>query len=206
MATTIKGTNPVGDDSDGPGPGRRAGPTELGRLWRRWLAVVELMARNGRARSRLDPDDYRALHRELMEACRALARAPDNPKKWLYEHMERLVSPWLSVGALEQADGEIIDDLLFLCRQLDRQLSGRRWGAVIRRGAAWAFLILIAAGSWLVVRRFEGPLSPLLGWVKGKWLEARWLITHSEGGWWLFAGAALVTLVAIYLVSRTGRG
>jgi hypothetical protein len=207
MGAPIERMTPPGADASWPGKGQPAAAAGLVRLWRQWLAIVEMFARFERARRRVDPHEYQSLQRRLVDTCRALARVPGLPNGGVYDRMERLVSPWLTLGALEQADGEILNDLLTLGRQLDRQLGGGRWWPGIRRGAVRALVVaLIAAGSLLAVRRTDRFLSPLLNWGKGKWLEVRWAFTRSDSSLWWFLGAALVTLLAIYLVSRTARG
>jgi hypothetical protein len=206
MAIPIEGQNQSSLDMSGQETGLLTTPANLGQLWRQWLAIIELFARQGRTHSQVDPKNYLILHRGLIATCRALARDLDNPKREIYERMDRLVSPWLSVGALEKADREILNDLLLVCRVIDRQLGGRRGGTVVRRCVALVLVALIATGSLLLVPKVDGITSPYLDWAKGRLLEARWVITHSDGMAWLFVGGAVVTVLAIYLVSRTARG
>jgi hypothetical protein len=183
----------------------RGGARGLGYLWHRWLTVVALVAHVGTARGRVDPDEYRALLRELLEACRTGAEATGAGRE-LCEQMERLVAPWVSVAALEQAGAEVLNDLLALGRLLGRQVGGRRWRVRLGPGWAWFFVLaMLAAGATFGLQAAAGALSPLIRWGVGKVLEARSLLLHSGYDLWLFAGAAVLTVLAIYLVSRTAR-
>jgi hypothetical protein len=181
------------------------GGAGLGHLWHRWLAVVELIAHRGTARGGVDPDGYRALCRDLLAACRARAATEVGAGRELYEQMGQLVAPWVSVASLEQADPEILSQLLALGRQLGRQAGGRR-RVGLGRGWAWFFgLALLAAGFTLVLQATCGALSPVLRGGVGQLLEARSLLLHSGYEPWLFVGAAVLTVLAIYVVSRTAR-
>jgi hypothetical protein len=154
----------------------------------------------------VDPDGYRALCRDLLAACRARADAEMGAGREPYVQMEGLVAPWVSVASLEQADAEILSHLLALGRHLSRQVGGRRWGIRLGRGLAWFLVLaLLAAGATFVLQGTCGDLSPLLRWGVGQALEARSLLLHSGYEPWLFVGAAVLTVLAIYVVSRTAR-
>jgi hypothetical protein len=54
----------------------QAAPPELAALrrhWRQWTALVALHVRPRQGASAVDLQEYQALHRELLAACRALA-------------------------------------------------------------------------------------------------------------------------------------
>jgi serine/threonine protein kinase len=96
---------------------------ELKSQWRAWTAVIELFALR-RTRRRVDPQDYELLHNQLIRACRSRAEASDEAKRPLYESLETLAQPWLTLGSLVRLDREILFDLLIRCRQAELRLNG----------------------------------------------------------------------------------
>src|SRR4051794_38600307 len=78
--------------------GRPRAPATLRKRWARWAAIVELFARRSRARRHVDPAAYQVLHRELIDACRALAESADEDGRAYYRGLEWIVAPWLSPG------------------------------------------------------------------------------------------------------------
>jgi hypothetical protein len=96
---------------------------ELKSQWRAWTAVIELFALR-RTRRRVDPEDYEVLHNQLIRTCRSRAEASDELKRPLYESLETLAQPWLTLGSLVRLDREILFDLLIRCRQAELRLDG----------------------------------------------------------------------------------
>jgi hypothetical protein len=96
---------------------------ELKSQWRAWTAVVELFALR-RTRRRVDPGDYELLYNQLIRACRSRADASDEARRPLYESLENLARPWLTLGSLVRLDREILFDLLIRCRQAELRLHG----------------------------------------------------------------------------------
>src|SRR4051794_31796911 len=117
--TEASQTLPVEFDRDRSLPGRpmrRGGETPeyaaLRDRWRRWTEVVELFARRRRARHRVDPRSYRALHAGVIESCRSASATADGPRRALCRDLENLAQPWLTTGALARADRDLLLDLL----------------------------------------------------------------------------------------------
>jgi serine/threonine protein kinase len=96
---------------------------ELKSQWRAWTAIVELFALR-RTRRRVDPNDYELLHNQLIRTCRSRAEASDATSRPLYESLETLARPWLTLGSLVRLDREILFDLLIRCRQAELRLHG----------------------------------------------------------------------------------
>jgi hypothetical protein len=96
---------------------------ELRRDWRRWTLVVELFTRQARARLGVRPQDYERLHAGLLASCRALLKDADEAGRLIARSLEQLAGPWPNTGALEQADREILFDLLGRCREAGRRLG-----------------------------------------------------------------------------------
>src|SRR5438445_314766 len=97
-------------------------PAALRELWHRWSQVVEQFARRRRARRRLTPREYGTFHHELVQLCRALAEGAVGAERVRYEGLEALAQPWLALRALEQADREVLFDLLQRCLRAEQEL------------------------------------------------------------------------------------
>jgi hypothetical protein len=158
----------------------RAAPGHLREHWVQWTAIVSLFARRRPARRRIDPRAYAALRKDLMTTCRTLAEADGERRSW-YLAMEETVRPWLSPRVLARTDREILSTLLDRCRELERELVGRRrwpaWsadfgtvslfaGGTAAVGLAWVLVefgaLLFAAGrdaadtAWLAIKYASG--------------------------------------------------
>ena len=88
------------------------------------MAVVERFALR-RAHRRVEPEDYKSLHRELIRVCRARVETSDEVKRPFYERLVDLAQPWLTSESLEHSDREILFDLLICCREADLELHGQ---------------------------------------------------------------------------------
>ncbi len=186
------------------GPGKATERADLRDLWSRWTAVIDQFARRRRGRHRLRGQEYQALHGELLRLCRSLAEGADEQARDLYSRLELVAQPWLTLWALQQADREILLDLLLHCRQAERELGSRRWGWLARvcvKGglalAAVACLLLLTWGAKVWERLWE--------WVEDVPRAVRWAVKQpSETGWWL-ACCCLVSLLTIWLMVRAPR-
>jgi hypothetical protein len=137
----------------------------------------------------------------LLEECEALAAVAALPNRDLYEQIESLVSPWITLESLRQADSDIINDLLLRCRQIDRRLGGRQRFAV--GTCAMVVFALVMAGTVLVGLWMTDRLrSPLLSWIEVRFSVVPWAMNHSKEIPWLFVAGIIVTLLTIYIVSR----
>jgi hypothetical protein len=171
------------------------------------VEVVELFVFRRPSRRRLDPQAYQALHRDLLEACRAEARAVDAQQRVFFEDLEELARPWLTLRVLQQADQEILFNLLDRCREAEWQLMGRAW---IYRARGWARPVLagVAVMSLVLVGYLAwGSFGPtLVDWLQDAWIMV-WLAARRVSGsnWWLVGGLVLVAGL-IYVVSRAVRG
>jgi hypothetical protein len=184
---------------------RRPRSAELATLrhrWRRWTAVVEMFARRRRARRRVSPRQYQLLRDQLLAACRSLAA--EGPDGGYYRDLQNLVQPWLTCGALEQADGEILAGLLGRCRQVERELGGPAWVSAAGRWAAWGLVVLAAAAVPVLLVVAANAVGMPLGEQVGGWWR---LLDHavrnaSDAQRWVAVGFVAV-LVGMYLASRT---
>jgi hypothetical protein len=171
--------------------------------WRWWTALVEVFAGRHRGARVVDPEEYQALHRQLLAACRTLAGGAEGPERQLYQRLEELVRPWLTVYALRQADREILLDLLVRCRQAEQELPSQfrprrvpRWAAAALIGiVAVAVLLVFTAGAWFLDQE----------WVRGRWHALVRTVQAAEGLQWWYVPVAIAVVAAMVLVWRSGR-
>ncbi len=106
---------------------------EFRRLWRDWVSVIEKFARQSPARHAVDSVCFQQLYRELLRN-----QSSDSA-------VGNLVRPWVSPEALEHTPRKILLDLLAKCRQVEQELSSRRWLTRFRLGSRGVVLFLVTA-------------------------------------------------------------
>jgi hypothetical protein len=173
--------------------------------WGRWTAILSLFARGRPARRRLDPGAYAALRNELIAACRSLEA--DGPERPFYAGLEETVKPWLNLRVLERTDREILTGLLLRCREVERQLNGRKWRPALPRH--WKPAMAMVAGGavicglvWLLL-----PMANLsvLHTLRDA-ADAIWLTIWYADNWQKGSTIAVIIIVAsMYIVSRTAK-
>lgn len=177
---------------------------ELRTHWSRWTQIVALHVHRRRARRKVDPSDYVALHSELMLTCRSLAEMLHDEERAYFLNLENIAKPWMNPHSFRQADREILENLLRLCHRVEKELGGRSWRFPdLRRYFRLPFPFV--AGTALIVifwatRRAWAPM-----FQHGRtWSEAfrvcldRTTYTHS-----LLVPAILVVVTSSYVVSRS---
>jgi hypothetical protein len=180
------------------------GLVALHRRWRLWTAMVGALARSRTPRC-VDPREYETAHRELLQACGALAETADESRRPFYRDLQELVQPWLTPLVLQLTDRAILTDLLDRCQQVGRQLGGRGWGDVARRGAAWGLVALAAAGVGFVLWQADWLRESVAEHAQGLWRQLRWALHQSgDGERWLIGGVAAAVL-AVLLVWWSAR-
>ena len=178
----------------------------LRRCFHRWAEIVDLFARRKAARKRVDPKAYAALHRELIQRCRAMAASANKVDVVFYRYLEDLAQPWLDPAVLDRADRDILFDLLIRCQHVQEQLGGRSWIRVPRARGTPVFLsALLLAIMILCMGRFSVVLSTILN--RGRsWSDDLYIqVIHSTDQERLFVVGLVLITVTIYAVSRTGR-
>jgi hypothetical protein len=178
----------------------------LRRLWRRWTAVVELFARRGRARRRLNPAEYDRLHQDLLRACRSLAGGADEGRRRPCQRMESLAEPWMTPAALEKADGLVLFDLLARGRQVEGEFDGRPWRAW-RRGVSPSALLGVAAG--LAVGGATAALflvRPARGWFSDRFAVVYRAVRDAGTAQQVLAAGVVLTAIVMAVVWRAARG
>jgi hypothetical protein len=175
--------------------------------WGRWTTIVWLFTRRRPSRRRIDPRAYAALRDDLLAACRSLAEAEtDGMKRSYYAGLEETVRPWLSPRVLARTDREILSALLHRCREVERELSGRRWTlewpARLGPGAR-----IIAAGvvilglAWILMAFGVPVVSALRDVADTAWLSVK----YADGFHKLSAVAVLFVAALMYTISRSVR-
>jgi hypothetical protein len=171
--------------------------------WSRWTAIVELFARRRRSRRRLDPGAYTTLRNELIAACRSLAETErDGELRSYYTALEDTVRPWLSLRVLARTDREILFTLLSRCREVERELTGRRWKP--EWPSTFAPAPMIAAGvvvlglAWTLLGSVLPALVALRDAADTVWLTIRF--ADDLRTWSVLA--VIIIIAAMYVVSR----
>jgi hypothetical protein len=168
--------------------------------------IVELFARRRAGRTRLDPQEYIELHRQLITISRALASSANEVEAAFYGYLEDLLKPWMDLDIMGRADRDILFDLLIRCRHVDAQLGGRSWFCVLRGRRVPAFLgALSFAIILLCMNRISVLFSTVMGYAQA-WSYLLYLrAIYSTDVERLFVVGLVLIAVSIYMVSRTAR-
>lgn len=178
----------------------------LKRPWKRWTAVVHHCVRS-RPQSDLNDADYRALYMELLGDCQKLGDNGDVATQQYARFMQSIIRPWLTRHTLEQADREILLDLLKRCRRIDQELNGRNWSDVL---VVWLWPTLAAiagaASVMLVIVIANGLSRRVNDWVdvQGRQFriafEAATMIQRVMA---IGFALAIVTVLAVHHIRKT---
>jgi hypothetical protein len=174
--------------------------------WRRWVDIVDLFARRRPGRGRVDPREYVALHKELIQECRTLAESADEVEGVYYRYLADLVQPWLTPSVLARADHDILVELLARCLQVERQLGVRAWSRMIPVKAPQALLtLLLAVAAILLISTIGGGGYSVLDWLRS-WSDVLWIaVKRSSDVERLCLIGIILIFVSIFSVSRTAR-
>jgi hypothetical protein len=184
---------------------RRTDREILRDCWSRWTAIIGLFAWRRPARRRVNPRDFAALRTELIAVCRSLAEA-DSQTGSYYGGLEEMVRPWLNLQVLDRTDQEILLMLLVQCREVERELNGRRWRLELplhlRPAVRLASTGIVVVGLVLVLQVIGfsviGTLRDVCNTI---WLTVKYADNLQK----LSAIAVLIILAAMYTVSRSAR-
>lgn len=98
---------------------------DLRTQWRQWTAVVRLVASREERRYAFNPDEYHALHADLLRFAQAAAGQSDAMVEPIYRELEDILTPWVSLDSLVWAEQEIVSKLLARCLAAQQVLDGR---------------------------------------------------------------------------------
>ena len=182
--------------------------TSLKKSWQRWTTIVELFARRRRNRHDVSGQEYRDVHKAILEASDALAATTEGEqRRFLFDLLE-LAHPWVTLKSLDRADCEVVAGLLVECQEVRRQLEGRsRLGERLRALGPLFLMVVVLAGvvAWLWPTIQEKGAWRLLDDVEGYFYQARYALMQTTFGERLFAAAAAITLGTVCLVWRSTR-
>jgi hypothetical protein len=118
---------------------------ELRQLWRRWTRVVTRCAGARSGRLPVSPAGYHALHTALLAACRSQATHSDANGQPVFQKLEALLHPWVSLEVLAGTNKHLLQDLLARCLAVERQLGVGGSSGAGRRALAWGLAGLAMA-------------------------------------------------------------
>jgi hypothetical protein len=177
----------------------------LRECWGRWTTIVRLFARRRHSRRRIDPGEYAALRDDLLAACRSLAEAEtDGAKRSYYSSLEETVRPWLGLRVLARTDREILSALLHRCREVEKELGGRRWtlewpariGSGARITAAGAAVLGLA---WILTASGVPVVAAVRDVADTAWLSVKYADSFHKWS----AAAVLLVATLMYTISRS---
>jgi serine/threonine protein kinase len=180
----------------------------LRRVWRRWTGIVEAIA-SGRGCRGIDAEGYRFLHADLLAGCRsAVATQPE--KRALFQKLEELIQPWLSLQVLSRTEPDILRTLLRRCRQAEGALGLRMASWNIARTSGLLLLVVLAGMAvaiWKSGRLSQAVLQRKDSWdLSGKFsLQSLGALLDANAGLFFLVVFPAVLLLSVYLIVRTAR-
>jgi serine/threonine protein kinase len=184
-------------------------PPALRTCWRRWTAVVETYAQR-HGRHGLRAEEYRVLHQDLLQACRAAAVTAPLQARDFFQRMEAIARPWLNLQTFRHTESSLLKALLVRCQEVEWELNGRRNPRNLGRFIGIFLLLLCPAGvgawygwaghHWLPV------LLRRLGWDDpdraSLYSIGLFLQTHATTV--VLGLVAAIVLFSVYLIARPG--
>jgi hypothetical protein len=179
---------------------------ELRWYWRRWTNVVELFARSRRARKKVDPQNYEAIHADLIEACRAISSLVDDEDRAYFEKLEHIALPWVSTRSFEHTNREVLSELYTRCRQVERELGGRRLTSPTLHHPLRVVLTAAAtAGVVLLIWNAGAASLPIFDHHQSWWETLVMCIDQTRYVRHLIIPGVIVVTVSSFVISRTAR-
>lgn len=118
---------------------------ELKRLWRQWTGLLSRRLKTGRLG--VSALQYEELHQRLMSAFRLSRKLSPTKELTTLHKLEKLVAPWVSIDAINQAEHEVMENLVGRCRHLERSWLGHDLHV---SAAAWTVLLIATVLSAVV--------------------------------------------------------
>lgn len=188
-------------------------PTVIGNSflsdWERLARIVRLFALRREQRYAVDPANYHQLHETLLKTCRAQSEEAGPENGVFYLELEKLLTPWVTLESLAQADDKMMWELLCRCEQVERVLGGRPARDVNWRRINFVVLGLAGGAAAVVVLMVTwggDPMSwPAVGAVRYWFRRATSAVGVDDTIQYLVVGGMIVTLAAAVLVCRSAR-
>jgi hypothetical protein len=178
----------------------------LRRKWQQWVDVVELFARRARRRSRVNPETYSMLHRDLVQTCRAFASKTGTRQQEFFCSLQEMVQPWLTPRILAQTEQTMLADLLDSSLRAEWQLTGRKRRPWLRRWMLRGIVLGSVAGGILwVASYYPGPVVLLLALLPELWEWFLDTLAEVTAVQWLLLVGTLGVLAGMFIVLRVPR-
>jgi hypothetical protein len=175
---------------------------------RQWMHIAYLFAARKEGRFKVQPEEYKILHHELVVKVGEAAAAADPQKRPALEEMHDELLPWVSLDALAKSERDILFGVLDECETVRRLLRGR-----LRVSRRWLYitipLTVVGFVVGLVVIMGQ-PLGPNffgdLGLSLRRWIRSGFtLIVGSSRQQKIIVGgglAAVITAVVVWFSAR----
>jgi hypothetical protein len=182
----------------------------LRRLWRRWRALLQTIIK-GSGPARVNSETYRAVHTNLLLACRAAAEAAVTlERRAFYQELVSIVQPWLTLQTFARTESEMLRSLLERCRQAELELNEGKVPWTIRQFVGLVLLAMspigLAVWYWNSGRLWLPSLLRAFQWDSSKpSASSAWDYVSTHPSVLMGVIFPLVIVVSIYLLVRTPR-
>jgi serine/threonine protein kinase len=126
--------------------------TDFKTAWANWTSVIECFIAGKSCK--VSEKHYRAQHRLLLERCKQYIEASPNPReRKVFERLESVIEPWLSLGTLATASQATLASLWNNCLRFEEERP-----LALGEGSLFAWLGLVATAvitilaCWLLLR------------------------------------------------------
>jgi serine/threonine-protein kinase len=179
-------------------------------LWRRWRVLLQTIIK-GSGPARVDSETYRAVHTNLLLACRSAAESAVSPeRRAFYQELVSIVQPWLTLQTFARTESEMLQSLLERCRQAELVLNEGKVPWTIRQVVGLVLLALspigLAVWYWNSGRLWLPSLVRAFQWDSSKpSAHSAWDYVATHPSVLMGVIFPLVIVVSIYLLVRTPR-
>ena len=179
-------------------------------LWRRWSLLLQTVIK-GSGPARVNPETYRAVHMNLLLACRSAAEsAVSSERRAFYQELVSIVQPWLTLQTFARTESEMLQSLLERCRQAELELNEGKVPWTIRQFVGLVLLALspigLAVWYWNSGRLWLPSLMRAFQWDSSKpSAHSAWDYVSTHPSLLMGVIFPLVIVVSIYLLVRTPR-
>lgn len=182
------------------------------RLWKQWTVVVDLFVRKELSRRHIRPEDYRALHQRLLDACDS--ESADEQTEKLARQAADVARPWQSVESLNDAPANILKDLWRSCQTVNQKLHGSHSTTANMKWFSAALFVAVVVVAFFGTLISIGPGRDAGGTriVQGRWSDVQHTVKSfmaaNEGRvhlWTMGAIGGTAATIMAYVVFRSPR-
>jgi hypothetical protein len=172
---------------------------EVAFCWDIWLATVKSIER--KKRPKISKSSYMATHAKLLRLCEAgdsgKIGTPESVQP-IHVSMNYLVSPWVTLESLEQAERSILRNLICQCRDVDKLVHPYRIRLDSRMFYVALLIVAIGAGL-LAVFEYEMVMQFLRSSVDMFRRRIAFAFISITPSHWLSGLAVLVVFVGAWM-------